>query len=47
MNKYLIKGISNDGKNFEVEVYAENIAHAAMTSICDFIKEITSVEKIV
>ena len=46
MSKYLIKGISKEDKVFSVEVYAENIAHAAMTSICDFIKEITSIEKV-
>lgn len=46
MNKYLVKGINKTDKEFEIVVQAENIANASMTTIDDFIKEITSVEKI-
>ena len=46
MNRYLIKGINKEERVFEIVVYAENITHAAMTTIDDFIKEIIKIEKI-
>lgn len=45
MSKYLIRGINIDGGHFEIVIIAKCIAHAAQSTINDYIKEIISVEK--